>query len=308
MKSFSLSLLALLTLSPSLLAAKPAATVAQEEQAVRAAGEQFAEAFNRGDAAAVAAHYAPDAVFVNLATGAKWQGRQEIEKQLAQQFANSPKVKLTLKNEAVRVVSPQLALARGIVTETHADTPPQETAFAVVYEKQDGKWLLTRATQDLVEAAAAGADQLKQLGWMVGTWMYEGDDAVRVETTVEWVDNQNFLQRTFRVFQGQEAGPTGTELITFDPAGNQLRSYITNSDGSHGEGVWNVNGDRWVVEETGTLANGEKFSATETYRFVNDNAYVWQSTDRVEGGQSLPDTREVLVARMGTIDTTTDAE
>ena len=308
MKTLSLSLLALLLLTPSFAGAGPASTIADEEQTIRENVVKYVNAYNRGDAAEIATLFASDAVFVNLATGAEWKGRAELEKQLTALFASKKQGNLTITSDAIRVVSPTVALQRGIARVTRDGMPPQESVFAVVNVKRDGQWLMSRATDDLTEAAAAGADQLKELGWMVGSWMYEGANEIRVETTVQWVDGKNFLQRTFRVFQGQEAGPTGTELIAFDPASNSLHSYVTNSDGSHGEGVWTRNGDRWVVEQTATLANGETFSATETYRFVNDNAYVWQATNRKVAGQREPDTREVLVARTSSIDTTTDAD
>ncbi|MCE9553520.1 MAG: SgcJ/EcaC family oxidoreductase [Planctomycetes bacterium] len=308
MKTLSLSLLALLLLTPSFAGAEPASTTANDEQTIRENVAKYVDAFNRGDAAAIGELFASDAVFVNLATGAEWKGRPELEKQLTALFATKKQGILTITSDAIRVVSPTIALQRGIARVTRDDMPPQESVFAVVNVKRDGQWLMSRATDDLTEAAAAGSDQLKELGWMVGSWMYEGENEIRVETTVQWVDGKNFLQRTSRVFQGKEAGPTGTELIAFDPASNSLHSYVTNSDGSHGEGVWTQNGDRWVVEQTAVLANGEKFSATETYRFVNDNAYVWQATNRVVAGQREPDTREVLVARTGSIDTTSDAD
>jgi len=307
MKTLSLSLLALLLLTPALTAAAPVDTATADGQALRECGNQYLAAYNQGNAVALAALWAPEGQYANLSTGLELKGRAEIEKHMATLFAAKQQGKLTATTDHVRIVSPTTAIIRGVSEITRDNLPPQSTTYTVVYVKQDGQWLIGRMTDDLSEAAAAGAAELKQLEWMVGSWTYEGENEVRVETTVEWTDQQHFLQRTFRVFQGQVEGPTSTELITFDPLTNELISYVTNSDGSYGQATWEHDGNRWVVRQVGTLAGGESFSATEIFRFVNDNAFVWQSTDRLVDGQREPDTREVLVARTGSIDTTSDA-
>lgn len=59
---------------------------AQDEAALRALVDKQAEAWNRGDAAAWCAAFAPDADFVNI-VGMNFQGRPEIEKRHAGIFA-----------------------------------------------------------------------------------------------------------------------------------------------------------------------------------------------------------------------------
>lgn len=121
------------------LAAAPASaqTIAQ----IQALNDKWEAAFNKGDAAAVAAMYATDA-YVLPAGAAMVKGRAGIEKfwgGAAQQLGDA---KLT----TVDVLPLGSAAAREIGTfsfKTKAATPQEMSGkYAVVWRKIGGKWLL----------------------------------------------------------------------------------------------------------------------------------------------------------------------
>jgi uncharacterized protein (TIGR02246 family) len=122
-----------------ILGAAPAA--AQDKATIEKLNEAWAAAFNKGDAAAVAAMYAEDAYV--LPPGAEMvKGRAAIEafwRQAAQQMGEA---KLT----TIDVLPLGRAAAReiGTVTLKTKAQPPQEIVakYAVVWRKLGGKWRL----------------------------------------------------------------------------------------------------------------------------------------------------------------------
>ena len=126
---------------------EPPTDPAEVRQAIEAVNAQFAEAFNRGDAAAFAAFYTPDGIMMppNAEPSA---GRQAIEESFAADFStNPPSLKLTTADVEVHG---DTAIESGNYSISF--TPPgQEEAiedhgkYLVVWKKQsDGSWKLHR--------------------------------------------------------------------------------------------------------------------------------------------------------------------
>lgn len=114
---------------------------AQTKAAIQKLDDQFAAAVDRGDAAAVAAMYAPDA-YVLPAGAPMAKGQAEIEKFWKSAVVNMQDLQCT----AVDVKSLGATAAREIGTCSFMTkkAPLQEIdiKYAVVWEKQGGKWLL----------------------------------------------------------------------------------------------------------------------------------------------------------------------
>ena len=114
-----------------------------DEQALREFHRKFVAAYNKGDAEAVAAFYAPDADFVGI-RGETSRGRAEIEKHTASFFAQNKGVKLKSSFGSVRFLTPDVAIA----DRSEELTPTVEGGAGrlhatVVYVKRNGKWLQT---------------------------------------------------------------------------------------------------------------------------------------------------------------------
>lgn len=122
-----------------LLAATPA--LAQSKPTIQKLNDEWADAFNRGDAAGLAAMYTQDA-YVLPAGAPLVKGRGDIEafwKQAMQQLGD---IKCTTLE--VKPLSRNAAREIGGCTFRTKGQPPQDGAlkYAVVWQKEGGRWKL----------------------------------------------------------------------------------------------------------------------------------------------------------------------
>lgn len=270
---------------------------AADEATIRKSGETYTAAFNKQDAKALAALWSPEAVYTNPLTGEQVVGRPAIEKQFATIFAGLKKPKLVVKIESIQFISPNVAVERGTANVVGPDNKePSETNYTAVHVKREGKWLLDRVTEEDVPIVLSHYQQLKELEWMIGNWV-DQDDKANVETSCHWSKNQNFIIRSFAISIRDRIDVSGMQVIGWDPAAKQIRSWVFDSDGGFGEGVWSKKGDRWYVQTKDTLTDGQKATSQNVIRMVNKDSFTWQAVNRQRGGQLLPNIDEVLVVR-----------
>ena len=120
---------------------------------------------------------------------------------------------------------------------------------------------------------------------------------VKVATTFRWTANQAFLLRSFNVETKEGLAMTGTQVIGWDPRGQQIRSWSFNSDGSFGESTWARNGDSWLSKSTQTLASGDVASGTYVLERLDDNSFTMQLVGHEVGGEPQPSGPSVKVVR-----------
>jgi hypothetical protein len=137
---------------------------------------------------------------------------------------------------------------------------------------------------------------LKQLEWMIGNWVDEDENA-SIVTECKWSKNNSFIVRSFAVTVEDRIDMSGMQIIGWDAAAKQVRSWTFDSEGGFSEGRWTQKGDRWYVKKTGVMADGSKASAVNIVTYVDDNAFKLQSTQRTLAGELLPNVDEVLVVR-----------
>jgi uncharacterized protein (TIGR02246 family) len=78
------------------------------------------EAFNKGDARAVASFWAPDATYVDQA-GREHKGREAIEKLSEKAFAARKGAKLAIHVTSSKLLTPDVALEDGVTEVTPAE-------------------------------------------------------------------------------------------------------------------------------------------------------------------------------------------
>ena len=142
----------------------------------------------------------------------------------------------------------------------------------------------------------AASPQLQDLAWLVGDWIDESPEAT-VEATVTWTKNKTFLSYAFKVSAPGMDDLEGTQVIGWDPAAGTIRSWMFDSDGGFGEGVWSKKGDAWIVKFSQVLPDGRKASATNIYTLVDGNTFTWKSIGRKLDGEFLPNIDEVKMVR-----------
>jgi len=130
---------AILVLTFLMLAAAPA--LAQSKATMQQLNDRWADAFNKGDAAAVAAMYTADAYV--LPAGAEMiKGRPAIEAMWRQNMQQIGNVKCTTID--VKPLGSSAAGEIGTCTFKTKAQPPQDGAlkYAVVWRKEGGQWKL----------------------------------------------------------------------------------------------------------------------------------------------------------------------
>jgi uncharacterized protein (TIGR02246 family) len=269
---------------------------AADEAAIRKAVESYVAAFNQGDAKALAAMWSPEAVYTNPLSGEQVVGRAEIEKQFAAIFADAKGAKLEAKTDSVQFVSPSVGIEQGTAKVIVPDQAPEETEYTAVYVKRDDQWLLDRVTEEEVLVVPSHYEQLKELEWMIGRWVDQDDDAT-VVTECNWTKNNNFITRSFTIQIRDRIDMAGMQIIGWDPAAKQIRSWVFDSDGGFGQGTWTKKDKRWYIQQTGILPDGGKSSSVNIITYVDDNTCTLQSVNRTVDGELLPNIEEVKVGR-----------
>ncbi len=269
---------------------------ATDESAIRKAVEAYVAAFNMADAKALAAMWAPEAVYSNPITGEEVTGRDAIEKQFAGIFADAKGARLESTTLTIEFVSPNVAIEQGVAKVILPNESPEESRYSAVYLKSGGQWLLDRVTEESIPAVISNYEKLKELEWMVGRWVDQDEEAT-VVTECNWTRNNNFLVRSFTVQVGDQIDMSGMQIIGWDPVAKQIRSWVFDSDGGFGQATWNKKEDQWFIQQKGVLADGRQSSSVNIIRYVDENTCTIQSVNRTVDNELLPNVPEVRIAK-----------
>lgn len=103
-------------------------------------GEEYAAAYKKHDAKAVAGFYAPDADYV-MATGEVAKGREQIEKAFAKDFTANPDLKSKVTVTSRRMVGTDLIIDDGTWELAGvAKGQPSKGRYTVIVQMREGKW------------------------------------------------------------------------------------------------------------------------------------------------------------------------
>ena len=269
---------------------------AEEEAAIRASVAAYVDAFNRGDAKAIAAQWMPDAVYSNPMTGDEVTGRDAIEEQLAEIFRNAKDTKIEVDVNSIRFLSPSVAIEEGTARVLRPGERPDETVYSCLHVKSGGSWLVDRMAEESLPVFRSNYQHLKDLEWMIGTWV-DQDGSATIETTSQWSKNQNFIARKFSVSVDGVADLSGVQIIGWDPVAENIRSWVFDSDGGFGGSTWKKDGNKWIISSAATLSDGRKASAQKTLTIIDDKTITWQASGRSIDGEILPNIDPVQLTR-----------
>jgi len=147
------------------------------------------------------------------------------------------------------------------------------------------------------EAAEAPAeDPLGDLAWLTGDWVEEGEDP-GVEFHGRWTGTGAFLVRSFRVAMDEESTLPGLQVIGWDPAAKQVRSWTFDGTGGFGEETWSRQDDTWTIRSKYTLPNGSKAGSINVLSKLDDDSFTWKSVNREMNGELQADIDEFTVVR-----------
>ncbi len=281
----------------SMASATFAATEDDDAAAIRQRADAYVAAYNQHDAVALSALWAEDAVYLNRDTGEPIEGRAAIGEMFKSMFESGEASQLSVTVQSIRLVTPDVAIEDGTAEISPADGEPTTSTYTAIHVKKDGAWYLNSVREtDMPSRLLREPNELDQLAWMVGEWL-DGDAESKHETSVKWTKGRNFLVTTFRMSAPGWDDLEGHQFIGWDPAEGVIRSWMFDSDGGFGAGVWTPEEDRWVVDFVQTLPDGRQASCTNIYIPVDADHYTWQSVNRVIDGEELTDLGEMNVIR-----------
>src|SRR5262245_52884758 len=171
-----------------------------DKQAIEKLSKEFIQAFEKRDAAAIAANWTADGEFIRN-DGEPIRGRAEVQKGYADFFKTlKGKSKIEVQFDNLRFPSADTALSE--VTLRLKNEEGEEIASSwrnTLLVREGGQWkvaIVNEWDRDI------GKDvSLKELEWLIGTWHASGKDR-EVTTTYEWNDNKTFIRGHFTVKEG----------------------------------------------------------------------------------------------------------
>jgi uncharacterized protein (TIGR02246 family) len=270
---------------------------AVEEASIREQLTSLSKTLAAGDEKAVANLWTEDGSYID-ADGTVFRGRGSLERRFANQFKENGKRTFELAPERVRVLSRNVAQVEGTVKRKDGQIANPETRYSMVFVKQAGVWLIDSAVETPIESAGIQTgESLSDLSWLIGEWKAERNGA-SARLKAEWTTNKNFIRCTYEIKKPNEPLAVDYQIIGWDPIKEQVVSWLFESDGGAGRGLWEKKENKWVVESTGIERGGEITSAINIIEPTEPNSFVWQSLNRDINGIALGDTLPLKVERV----------
>lgn len=288
----SLALAALAMLVPGLVHADEAG-----EAAIRKTLHEYAEAYNKHDAAAAGTFWAENATHIDRVTGDRTEGRAAIQADLAAYFESNPDTKLSAEIDSIRNITDQVAVVEGRSFINVEGADPEISNFSVIVAKSGDKWQLNTAEE--LPASPVSPSNLKDLESLVGKWV-DSSPEERIETEFRWSNSGNFLLRSFTCHRPEGSESLGTQIIGWDPREQQIRSWSFHSDGSFSEATWSRSGSAWTTNTTSTLADGRTATGTYVMTPVDEKTMTIQLIAHTIDGAPQPTNDPVTLVREST--------
>jgi uncharacterized protein (TIGR02246 family) len=278
--------------------AQVAAPTPPGEMEIRKLLKAMTDDYNRADAKGLADRFT-DAAELFDQDGGVVRGREAIGRRYAEAFGEGPTCKISDTVEAVHFLSPDIASVAGrFQLEDEKGTALSSGRYSLIAVRKEDRWRLAEL-RDIATAsdeAAAKGGPLRDLEWLVGDWVDEGEDG-KVASTVRWDEGRKFLVRKYSVQMAGEPSRSGTQWIGWDPQAKQVRSWVFDSDGDFGEGRWTRSDNAWIVKASGITGDGLTTSSTQVIEPINKDSLKLASTDRIVGTERLPDIEEGVMVR-----------
>jgi uncharacterized protein (TIGR02246 family) len=278
--------------------AQPATPIPPAEVPIRDLLKAVTKAYNQADAKELATRFTDDAVLIDQ-DGNEVKGRDSIGRHYAEAFGNGPTCKISGKVGAVHFLSPDIASVVGrFELEDDDGIALSSGRYSLIVVRKGNQWRLAELHDEATSTGETLETEtpLRELEWLVGDWVDEGEDGKNT-STVRWEEGQKFLVRKYSIEAKGEPKRSGTQFIGWDPQAEQIRSWVFDSEGDFGHGVWTRSGNAWLVKASGVTGDGLSTSATQIFEPVNKDAVTIRSSDRVIGTELLPDIEEVVMVR-----------
>ncbi|MFN3192797.1 MAG: YybH family protein [Aureliella sp.] len=296
-----------LTLALALLFTGSSLSCAQESftmldyRAIQNSIVGYLQAINAKDSVAAAQYWSVSGEWV-ADSGKKAVGRDAIEAALAKSFAgDASEIQLRLESVSIRAISSNVAMEDGTAVIQTPGLPDERSNYTVVHVREKDGWKISaiRQTVDRNETSDASAPEgIEQLGWMVGTWHDDSDPEERIVIRCEWMPGKRALRRKFET-GGESPEHLATQIILWDAKQATLRSWVYDTAGNFGNGIWTRTNDAtWQVSSVLQSGSGQQLMSTNTYRAVNSNTFEFGSINRKVDGRDIDDIPPMTISKV----------
>jgi uncharacterized protein (TIGR02246 family) len=270
-----------------------------DKQSIDKITKETIRAFDNRDAAAIAAQWTAEGEFVRN-DGVPIRGRAEIQKAYAEYFkALKGKPNLEIQTDSLRFPSRDSAVLEVTVRLKNADNDLLASSWRnTLMVREDGQWKIAIARE--WDRDSSWDVSLKELEWLIGTWQASNKDR-EVSTTHEWDENKVFIRGKYTIKEGSKVIESGMQIIGKDNSEGVIRSWVFQSDGGFGGGVWTREGKKWSVDVYGVTPDGKELTATSIYVHVDPNTYTWQAVNQALDGEPVADTQPIKVTRQKSV-------
>jgi uncharacterized protein (TIGR02246 family) len=285
---------ALMLVSPILVSAEAPAQP-PKDAAVDELLTKLADGFARADMKAVAGLWTADADFL-AADGTRIRGRAAIEQAFAAMLAEAPKRTVKFEVLEIRRIAGSVALVDAVVRTTPPRSPDRIPSVTFTLVEENGQWRIASA-HETIDVVPAPAAHLQELAWLVGQWQRENSASHAISSACDWTANHSFLIRKFTSAKDGRS-LAGTEVIGWDPQNNRIRSWVFDSTGGFGENVWLRQGKHWIIQHSGTTADGGHTVVAYVVTPVDAETITVESRDHLVNGEPEPDGPTITMKRV----------
>ena len=269
---------------------------ASDQAAIRAAAAAYADAFNRGDFAALADQWTQRAELTE--GGNRLTGRDAIIASLRAWRARHPQATLTIAvGDVESVARPVVRVSGEMKFLVKPGAAPVRSRFTSLRVLEDGVWRLADSVVEPEHAAA-----LDDLDWMIGTWQADLGGKATIEITYDKVlDGHCILGRTRISPQIPAGGPAAKsldviEVIHADRDAGVVRTWVFDSTGARAEGTLESDGTAWHKSMTGMPAEGRGGHVAHWAQVIaptGEGRCTTHAIERSIDGVALPDAEPV---------------
>lgn len=270
---------------PATDSAKPSGV----ESTIRAAAEDYVKAFNARDFAALGQQWT-DQAELHTDGGDVVRGRNAIVALIKAAANHRPKSRISIDIESITMLGASAARVHGTLhLKDEGEIGTWATRFSSLRVLESDQWRLAESRETSIATAS-----IEDLAWLAGTWKGvgpAGDLTIRYEKAL---GNKGLI--------GKITGklPMGDfEVIeVVQLRDGELRTWIFDSTGLSGEGLWEHDGARFNRTIHGTSANGATASSVQVVTRTSPDSFLWNPIERMREGKRLPDLAPVKFTRV----------
>lgn len=280
-------------------------TTAEMTAEIDALLKNLQKSLTEGKAQAAASMWAENAIFIDEA-GAETHGRNALQQRFESLFKSQQSEgrnrAIELEVERVSFPSSNVALIVGQVNRLAGNERSAASRFSMTAEKLNQQWLISQATETQILQDSDAHAHLSELEWLLGTWKTVSPSS-NASIQVEWAPGKKFLRATC-ISSSKETSEqkTDTQIIGWDERSGSIVSWYFGYYGNFSYGKWRREGSNWLVDVAGVNSDGTVMRETNVLSNPGIDRFMWQSTERISAGKSLPDSQILTVEKINSVE------